>query len=113
MRRILLAIGLIATTSAAVSIAIADEPIHQYTIHRDLSGVGGETIDIYKDGSNDWTVLSKLKEEVQHTRDQVAYIAKGFNQKLESRDARITELERKVAGMQKQITILHAKKADK
>lgn len=28
-------------------------------------------------------------------------------------EARLTELERKVAGMQKQITILHAKKADK
>lgn len=28
-------------------------------------------------------------------------------------NVRITELERKVAGMQKQITILHAKKADK
>ena len=28
-------------------------------------------------------------------------------------EARVAELERKVAGMQKQITLLHAKKADK
>lgn len=87
--------------------------VHTYTIHRDLNGVGGETIDIFKDGSKNWTVLSKLKDEVQHTRDQIAHIAHGFQQKLDAKELRIAELERKVAGMQHQITVLHAKKVDK
>lgn len=38
---------------------------------------------------------------------------KGFQERDKAILARLAELERKVAGMQRQITILHAKKADK
>lgn len=84
---------------------------------------------------------SKLYELVQETRDQVANIVRMNNRKEEVQDKKVThlintvklmqennahkavvihdliartyELERKVAGVQKQVTVLHAKKADK
>ena len=45
--------------------------------------------------------------------NQLNALSSVVNAELQTMEKRIAELERKVAGMQHQITVLHAKKADK
>lgn len=56
-----------------------------------------------------------LRKRVQLLEDfwDDANTKSGLHAVIKRQDYKISELERKVAGMQKQITILHAKKADK
>lgn len=75
-----------------------------------------ELIEVEQKKSKSQTELIKsLRERVGNLEDFLndANTKEGFGAKFHAIDARLNELERVVGGVQKQVTILHAKKADK
>jgi hypothetical protein len=59
------------------------------------------------------TPKSDTDKKITSLKNTIEMMRERFNNATLNFEARIKELERKVAGMQKQITILHAKKVNK
>jgi len=113
IKRALLAIGLIATTSAAIAqtCQCGTKPIHEFKTGDTLTAA-----DMNKNEKRAELTLKSLlhaNQRIQALEADLANTKKNFVRDTNTLYAQGKELERKVAGMQKQITILHAKKANK
>lgn len=66
-----------------------------------------------KKSKHQTAILELLRGRVSEIQKEADGIRQRANDAAVNHEQRIVELERKVAGVQKQVTILHAKKADK